>query len=263
MSRKVNLFRAPTICQDADVQAFMTATGITDPVIDRAICDFVAYLKANSLWTLLDAIYPFVGGTATTHKFNLKNPADTNAAFRLSFSGGWTHAATGATPNGVNAFANTFFNPSVNAAITRHSFGIYSRTEDVAGTKAYGATNGSNFSTHSPSAGSFLIGSGAGPAISYTPSPTTRFMMIRSTASNFRQAYRDGVSLGSNSAASVVTMPNLNFYFGARNLNNVAQLFTTYELAFAFTTGQVLTDTNALNLTTAVNALQLALSRNV
>ena len=31
----------------------------------------------------MKAIYPFVGGTATTHKFNLKDPADINAAFRL------------------------------------------------------------------------------------------------------------------------------------------------------------------------------------
>jgi hypothetical protein len=263
MSRKVNLFRAPTICQDADVQAFMAATGITDPAIDRAICDFVAYLKANGLWNVLDAIYPMVGGTATTHKFNLKNPADTNAAFRLTFSGGWTHAATGATPNGVNAFANTFFNPSVNAAITRHCFGIYSRTESTAGTQAYGCTNGSNFSTHFVSGGQFLIGTTAAPVINYTPSPTTRFMMIRSTATNFREAYRDGVSLGSNTAASSATMPNFNFYFGARNLSGAAQLFTVYELSFAFITGVAMTDTDALNLTTAVNALQLALGRNV
>ena len=55
------MFRPQSICTDADVQAFMAATGITDPTIDRAICNLVAQLKADNLWNKLDAIYPMVG----------------------------------------------------------------------------------------------------------------------------------------------------------------------------------------------------------
>ena len=92
----------------ADAQAFITAAGITDPTQQSAIITLVTDLKGYGLWTKMKAIYPFVGGTATTHKFNLKNPLDTDGAFRLSFSGGWTHSANGALPNGTNAFANAF-----------------------------------------------------------------------------------------------------------------------------------------------------------
>jgi hypothetical protein len=125
MSRKVNIFNAS--CQDADVLAFMTAAGINNTTILNALCVLVTSLKSNGVWAKCNAIYPFVGGTATTHKFNLKNPADTNAAFRLSFSGGWTHSSNGALPNGVNAFADTFINLNTMNSINDISYGYYAR----------------------------------------------------------------------------------------------------------------------------------------
>ena len=60
----------------------------------------------------MKAIYPFVGGTASSHKWNLKNPLDTDAAFRLVFSGGLTHSSTGIKGNGTNGYFDTFLNPS-------------------------------------------------------------------------------------------------------------------------------------------------------
>lgn len=63
-----------------------------------------------------------LGSTATTYqpiattqqsyisnqfKYNLVNPVDSDAAFRLVFNGGWTMSAQGATPNGTNAWGDT------------------------------------------------------------------------------------------------------------------------------------------------------------
>jgi hypothetical protein len=93
---------------DYDALLFLSAASISNSTQRLAINYLTFSLKLNGLWDKLNAIYPFVGGTATTHKFNLKNPLDTNAAFRLSFVGGWTHSASGVLPNGTNAYANTF-----------------------------------------------------------------------------------------------------------------------------------------------------------
>lgn len=98
---------------DPDAQAFLTAAAITDPTITSAIDTLVVQLKADSLWTKMKAIYPFVGGTSTTHKWNLKDPADTDAAFRLVFNGGVTHSANGVQGNGTNGYFDTFLNPSI------------------------------------------------------------------------------------------------------------------------------------------------------
>ena len=96
------------VAYDPDAQAFFTASGLTGATELNAVNQLVLDLKGFGIWTKMKAIYPMVGGTAALHKWNLKDPQDTNAAFRLVFTGGWTHSSTGALPNGTNAFANTY-----------------------------------------------------------------------------------------------------------------------------------------------------------
>ncbi len=58
------------IISDTDVLAFITATSITDATQQTAINTLVTDLKTANIWTKMKALYPFIGGTATTHKFN-------------------------------------------------------------------------------------------------------------------------------------------------------------------------------------------------
>lgn len=101
------------VALDPDAQAFITAASITDPTQISAVNTLVTDLKTASIWNKMKAVYPFVGGTAASHKFNLVNPVDSDVAFRLSFAGGWTHSANGAKANGSNATALTHFVHSV------------------------------------------------------------------------------------------------------------------------------------------------------
>jgi hypothetical protein len=115
---------------DPDAQAFITAAAITNPTQQSAVNQLVVDLKGYGVWSKMKALYPFVGGTASQHKFNLKDPRDLDAAFRLVFNGGWTHSSTGALPNGTNAFADTKLNAftlPLNQNST--SFSAYSRTQ--------------------------------------------------------------------------------------------------------------------------------------
>ena len=119
---------------DSDASAFITAAGLTDPTQKSAINTLVKDMKAAGLWTKMKAVYPMVGGTATSMKFNLKDPRDLDAAFRLTWSGGWTYSATGATPNGTNAYADTKFIPNNNGlTINDNSISYYSRTSAANG----------------------------------------------------------------------------------------------------------------------------------
>ncbi len=112
---------------DPDAQAFITAASITDPTQQSAINQLVVDLKGYSIWTKFKAIYPIVGGSASSHKFNLKDPRDLDAAFRLTFSSGWTHSANGMLP--TNAFADTKFS-MLNSGLSLNSahLSYYSRT---------------------------------------------------------------------------------------------------------------------------------------
>ena len=111
------------IALDANASAFATAAGVTDLTMLRALNNFVISLKAinitlpnfvnftNPASSILKASYPFIGGTATAHKLNLINPADTDAAYRLTFTGTVTHNGNGMTPlAGSSSYADTKFN---------------------------------------------------------------------------------------------------------------------------------------------------------
>ena len=68
-----------------------TATSFV-PLVPAAPANLVTSLKQTNLWNKMLIIYPFVGGNANSHKFNLKDPRDDNGAFRLQFSGGMTNS---------------------------------------------------------------------------------------------------------------------------------------------------------------------------
>ena len=108
--------------------AFATATAITDTTILNALNTFDLGLISNGLDTKMKAVYPFVGSTATTQKFNFMDARDLDVAFRLSFNGGWTHSANGIQGNATNTYANTFLSPYGTLGLNSSHFSIYSRT---------------------------------------------------------------------------------------------------------------------------------------
>ena len=61
---------------DPDAQLFFNAqstAGVTLTTTQmNAVNQWVVDAKAASIWTKFKAVYPMVGGTATSHKFNLK-----------------------------------------------------------------------------------------------------------------------------------------------------------------------------------------------
>ena len=263
MSFLVNPYWYAPTCADADAVAFLAAASITDPTITSAICTLVTTMKADGTWAKMSAIYPMVGGTAATHKFNLKNPLDTNAAFRLSFVGGWTHSVNGALPNGTNAYANTFLNPSTMLSLNSHSFGIYSRTNNLSGTQVYGCTVSTfvSFLQNNLTSANIMSGGVVSGVINYTAAPTTSLIMATRTSNTLFKGFRAGILLGSNTNV-ISGLPNSSFYLGARSDSGTPIFFSLHQLAFAFL-GSGLTDGEAAALYISVQAMQTTLGRNV
>jgi len=251
---------------DPDAQAFITAANITDATQKTAINTLVKSLKSNSLWTKMKAIYPFVGGTATTHKFNLKDPRDLDEAYRIIWSGGVTHDANGVKGNGTNGFGDTKYNPFNDATVTNtnFSFGVYVRSQV--------ASNDSQMGQFSNSAGANLvIVNFNGLKVLFrimnstdTQNPNTSnvskgFTAISTLATNVQKVYRNG-SLAFTGANT--THPNkLNSNVYVCSINGIS-LWSAAEIPFVYMS-QGLDDTESANLYTIVNAYQVALSRNV
>jgi hypothetical protein len=98
---------------DPDAFRFLEVANIIDQTQITAVNNLVAGLKANSLWDKMQAIYPFVGGSAFSHKWNLKNPADVDSAFRILFFGAVTHNNLGVSASAAG-YGDTNFRPLSN-----------------------------------------------------------------------------------------------------------------------------------------------------
>lgn len=255
---------------DSDAQAFITAAAITDPVQINAINTLVEGMKTDGIWTKMKAVYPFVGGTASTHKWNLKDPRDLDAAFRLVFNGGWTHSANGATPNGTNGYADTKFNQSGNLTPSNNHISFYSRT-DFNGNTGYspmdcGITNNTTYSFQiiSPRSNNLALFENGSQTMSVANTNSQGFFIGSSISSSSAKLYKNGSSIGSSTTSQTRTMFSNNVYLGAANIStsNAATYFSPRQQAFA-SIGDGLTDTEAANLYTRVQAFQTALSRQV
>lgn len=255
---------------DADAQAFFTASGLTGTTNQSAINKLVVDMKAANIWTKMKAVYPFVGGTASSHKWNLKDPQDTNAAFRLVFLGGWTHSSTGATPNGTNGYANTNCNMSTNYSVnTSVHISYYSRTDGSFTSQDMAVYNGTTFTalTIKRSAFSNQTLFAANETINYSFSGTdpngAAFYISNRTALNVNNGWRNGIKVatGTNTAG---TRPSLNMFLANININGApdAGLYGKREVAFS-SIGDGLTDTEAANFYTMVQTFNTTLNRQV
>lgn len=253
------------VSYDPDAQAFFTASGLTGATNLNAINQLVIDLKGFGIWTKMKAIYPMIGGTAALHKWNLKDPQDTNAAFRLVFAGGWTHSSTGALPNGTNGYANTFLDTANNLALNSGHLSYYSRTNNTTSALDMGSLKSS------PDSYSDLVlyytglvysrFNNSAPYDNVASTSTLGFFTGSRTANNVIRTFRNGTQIIAGTASSSATSA-IDFYLGSTNNNGVAQFFSNRQCAFA-SIGDGLTNTEASNFYTAVQAYQTTLSRNV
>jgi hypothetical protein len=257
---------------DPDAEAFITAAGITNATQITAVNQLVLDVKAYGLWNKIMALYPFVGGTAFSHKFNLKNPVDTDLGFRIIFNGGWTHSSTGILPNGVTAWGDTKFRPNnfyTNWNPADHLDDIhiayYSRTNAISGADMGGANTSYARGVYimpSYAVNQYINVYGTGSIVTTSISPTTGFIMLkRDNSLTTIKSGRNGTSV-----SNAQNVDNFGIYpialSAIARFNDTRTFFSTRELALA-SIGWGLTDTEEANFNTAVQAFQTTLGRNV
>ena len=261
------LSRFYPIVSDADAQSFVVAAGLTSSVQANAVNTLVASLKSAGIWTKMKAIYPMVGGSAASHKFNLKDPRDLDAAFRLAFTAGWVHSSTGAKPNsiGTGDYANTFFTPNSLSSI--HT-SYYSRTNiSVTSNQilfdAFQAGGAQTYQFYFDTNGNIYhdVFNTGGGRINISFSSTNGFYIGSRLNLTSNKIYKNSNLIVSNSNGGG-TLPTIPLYMAAANTSGGAVVFSKLETAFA-SIGDGLTDTEASNLYTAVQAYQTTLGRQV
>jgi hypothetical protein len=245
---------------DADATAFIAAAGITNLTQAAAISTLVNDLKTYGLWTKMKALYPMVGGSAASHKFNLKDPRDVDAAYRLAFSvTGWTHTSTGAKPNGTSAYANTFLAPNAMGQNNAH-LSSYSRTNSSGVFTDIGSVSFSYSSRYNDLSYVYMNTTSGNPSGYFYDS--SGFFIGNRTTSTVQILFRNTVKQVNGSNGSI-TPSSANIYIGAGNTaNGTPSYFSNRETAFA-SVGDGLSDTEATNFYNSVQKFQTTLGRQI
>ena len=243
--------------------AFATATGITDTTILNALNTFDTGLISNGLDTKMKALYPFVGGTANTHKYNFMDARDTDSAFRLQFNGGWVHSSTGVLPNGTNAYADTYYNLQYlnqnNTHLSIYNTNNYTPTQSIdMGAFNETSVNGAFIATE------VVTGISRARifknALDYPLTDNRGYFLANSNSTN-SQYYINNVNRSTIANSGTFPLDSRNIYIGALN-GSQGYYFANGKYTFS-SIGNGLTDAEASTLYTLTQALQTSLSRQV
>lgn len=233
----------------------------------RAVSTLVTDLKYAGIWGKMKAIYPFVGGTATTHKFNLKDPRNTLDAYVITFGSGWTHSTTGALPNGtINGTATFGIIPSRDMSDNSAHMSLYSRTASTSGLQQIdmGYYPGST-----PSIGLYIrwqdifyndLYDYISNRVQVANTDARGFYISSRESTTSLKSFKNGSQVGTTTTTAVTGRTSLTgqIILGGRNDG----YYSTKEFAF-MSIGDGLSNTESLAYYTAVQKFQTSLGRQV
>jgi hypothetical protein len=230
---------------------------------EDAILNLIIDLNNAGIWTKMKAIYPMVGASAAACAQNLKS-----SSFTGTFSSGWTFASTGVTPNGTSAIFNTGLNILNNLSLTSTHLSFYSRTNnqnseygsEFIENAAYDGLQVCMLRTRTSALGGtqfFSIGQDNGASVSNTSG--LGFHIGVATSLTSRKIFQNNTLKATSSLLNLGSLSNTNLFIGG---SAVAGQYSRNQSAFA-SIGDGLTDTQAGNFYTAVQAFQETLNREV
>ena len=246
---------------DLNAAEFFNATQILTTIQKQAVNDLVKDLKSYGVWSKMKAVYPMVGqaGVSSSFSYNLK---DINT-FRGTFSGTWIFSSTGAKPDGSTGYMDTGLIPSASISNYNAHASFYSRTNNAGGVD-FGAFQGfGNFyaSAYYFNGNRNFLQRDDTDGATYTPTKYTGCFVWNAPNQSLAATYEDGVLKVQNTTTTTQIRPNVSITISAFN-QGTKVLFSSRECAFA-SIGDGLTDTEAINLSTAIQRFQTTLGRQV
>lgn len=248
--------RFPT--PDSDALAFINAAGITDGTQISAINSLVVDLKDNGLWEKFHVIYPFVGGTASSHSYNLVNPS----AYQVLWSSsGVTHNANGITGNGSTGYGDTQY---VIPSSLQNNFHISVYVRNNLDSKcAIGClNNGSTVFTqiYPKIANLFEADIHQNTSTTVSNNNSQGFYLANRLTSSTVKGYKNNTEVISSGTASLPT-PNTSLFLLARKGSTI-QDYSSYNLGFGSIGVGLTAGENSL-LYSIIQQFQISIGRQV
>jgi len=195
-------------------QAYITAAGITDPTEQAAVIQLVSDLKGTGsttnntdVWSDSYTIYPLSPTSLTAAKYNLKDPTQ-----NITWNNGPTHATTGITGNGTDAYGDTNWNPTTEG-IDINNAGLTYSGEYSDGDYALGVYNSVRWFVIRNSANRKIAYIGASSSAANPVDLNRSISTAVRTSGTLIKMYTNGAESSLNLASSGGSVvPNANFF---------------------------------------------------
>jgi hypothetical protein len=243
---------------DTDAQDFFNrvtaATGSLSDIEKEAVNNLVIQMKADGTWAPCKAIYPMVGASAAACAQNLKS-----SSFTGTFVGGWTFASTGVKGNGTSGYMQTGFFPHTQLNVNSNHQSVYNRSNISVSTVDIGQAD-TKWLTAISFSGTYYI---YNPTNTITLTGSAASMLnlsinTRRSSTDFKY-FRNNAEIASSSTTNSQSFDTSQVTLAS---TNGTLYFSPREYAF-MSLGDGLTDTQASDLYTAVQAFQTTLGRQV
>ncbi len=242
-----------------------------DSTVSAATRTLFTSLVSNGLWDKITAMYPLLGGVSASVKFNAKNPVDTNAAYRLTFNGGWTFNSSGATGNNANTYARTYISgTTLNTRFSQHlSLYVTQATNDNsciemgASNSGFPGTFTELFVDNIDFGGNYRgynINTSGNGVDSTSHSAMTGYFVSSRESDTKSYLYKNG-SLNYSSTTVTNGTTTTEIYVGARNDDGNPIGYSNRPLGFV-SLGNGLTPSEITTLSTIINTWATSIGRN-
>jgi hypothetical protein len=236
---------------DPDALAFITAAGITGNRQKTAINTLVLSLKLDNTWDRLDAFYPYCPiddstATLSAYKFNLKDPRDLDAAFRITWVNSPTATIAGVQGNGSNQYGRTHYIPSAQSLLNDHMFGWYANGYLSSSMGARDAAYNTAFSSFWGCNNAII----SSPASGFTNINALR--IVQRSSASLVETFQNSSTPLATSTISSTTRPSVEYWLLGQNFNNsitaaTSLLHKSHFIGKSLTTSQITTIINAIN----------------
>lgn len=261
---------------DADAQTYINAVlssgGSLSIPGQSAVNTLFVSIKNAGIYPKLKVMYPMIGGTQDSNKWNALNPVDSDAAYRLTYIGSnISFDANGINITGNNTAAKTWFTPSTVFANNAQTVGYY-----FTGVSSILSSN--TF----PYGGYTGVGTASEPfqAMEITGGNLTSVYYSRSNALSWGPVYngmftqacddsnvyirRNGNEIATSAVSVNAGRSNYPLYLGALNLINTNPPYqgTSPITMKFFYVADYLTPSEAYQMEEIINDFQTAFGRN-
>ena len=257
---------APT--DTSALERFVTAAGIADVQLKANLDSLITNARNHGWWNLCNAIYPLVGGSSETCKYNLKDPRDDDEAYRITWHGNVSFDAGGALSTG--GYGDTHIVPTSAFTLSSNHLSYYSTTDafDTASVDA-GCSDG----VHDIqlriycglNQGWYLAGISQAPYLT-NEGLTGWFLGTRTGSSASESAlYKNGsrIGLGSANSMNVEGLPG-TYSIALLNFNNAGIYTKSSNRKCAFATiGSGIDSAMAVQMYADIQSFQIQLGREV